>query len=168
MGRIDAWAFAIDVAADRPLVGGGFGLFGEQNIYASYRPGSQIGARAAHSIYFQVLGTQGFVGLVLFMLMLAAGYRATQWMRKRAKGRPDLAMEFRLADMLGLSFVAYGSSGAFLSLATWDLPYTLLAATYLAKLNLARKLDANKSTELETLNETALPSAPIDQAKLPA
>ena len=142
MGRLDAWSFAIEMATKRPLVGGGFGVFENSEIYNTLRPNSLGKSRSAHSIYFQILGTQGFVGLLLFLMMLVAGYRATKWMRTQTKGQPALVKEFRLAEMLGLSYIAYGTCGAFLNLATWDLPYTILAVTHLTKIDLIRKLGA--------------------------
>lgn len=149
MGRIHQWEFAIDLASSRPLVGGGFGVFGNQRIFNQYSSGGRNRARAAHSIYFQVLGTQGFVGLFLFLGMGFAGIRATRWMKKQTKGRAEFRKEYQLANYLGLTFVAYGSCGAFLSLATWDLPYTLLAVTHLAKIQLISKLEDNPSAQSE-------------------
>ena len=63
MGRINAWTMALNLAKDN-FFGGGFSIY-ESAVFARYAPDPE--ARAAHSIYFQVLGEHGFVGLFLFL-----------------------------------------------------------------------------------------------------
>ena len=41
-GRLQMWTFAINVAKDRPINGGGFGVFrGREDIYEKYNPGTR-------------------------------------------------------------------------------------------------------------------------------
>src|SRR6185295_1803697 len=67
MGRLNAWRMAFNLAQDRPLVGGGFEIY-TQEVFARYAP-DPTDVHAAHSIYFQMLGEHGFVGLSLFLLL---------------------------------------------------------------------------------------------------
>lgn len=155
MNRLGMWGFAIDVAKDRPIVGGGFGVFDDQRLYDIYRPETGGLRRSAHSIYFQILGSQGFVGLALFLLMWVAGIRAIGWIRKQTKGRSEFTKEYLFSSMCSVSIVAYAVCGAFQNLATWDFPYVILAAIFLTKIQVAQKLAADAPQETMHRNSAA-------------
>ncbi len=139
-GRLQMWAFAINVAKDRPITGGGFGIFrGREKIYEKYYP-EATRRRNVHSVYFEVLGTQGFVGILLFLALGIATLRTCTWIQKRSRERPDLKNEYLYAGMLKLSLVAYAVGGAFLNLSTYDLFFLLLATATLCKGIVMRKL----------------------------
>ncbi|MGH6914234.1 MAG: putative O-glycosylation ligase, exosortase A system-associated, partial [Geminicoccales bacterium] len=61
--RLQSWRYALEVARDSPVAGGGFEIF-----RGNEAPG-QAGYRSAHSIYFEVLGEHGYVGLVIFLAL---------------------------------------------------------------------------------------------------
>ncbi len=121
MSRIEAWVYAIEVATDSPLWGGGFGYS------AGFVAQDGTTGRVAHSIYFQTLGAHGFVGLVLFLMLGAAGLRAGTWIVKRTRDRPDLAWARDLASMTRVGLIGFAVGGAFLNLAFFDLFYHMLA-----------------------------------------
>ncbi len=87
----------------------------------------------SHSIYFEVLGEHGFVGLALFLLLGLATWRAASWVIKRARSDPARRWAADLAAMVQVSLVGYASSGAFLGLAYFDYYYTLIAVIVLCK-----------------------------------
>jgi probable O-glycosylation ligase (exosortase A-associated) len=131
MGRINAWETAINVANDRPL-GAGFYLRDPTmwSIYAP-RPAEQRAAdplkvRSMHSIYFQVLGQHGWVGLGLYLLLGWLVWRTAKRLRKQTKDEADFRWVFLLASMCQVSLLGFAVGGAFLSLAYFDLPYNLL------------------------------------------
>ena len=82
--------------------------------------------RAAHSIYFQVLGDHGFVGLALYLGMLATAWWYAAAVRRRARRSDHLAWMADLAGMIQVSLVAFVVAGAGLSMAYYDLLYLLL------------------------------------------
>jgi len=125
-GRFDAWNFAYRLALDHPFVGGGQLIGTDDKLFKQYVPTAPT-ARAAHSIYFEVLGETGFVGLGLFLLLLLASYRAGSTIIRLTRNRPDLAWARSLAAMLQVSIVGYATTGAFLSLGFFDLFYALVA-----------------------------------------
>lgn len=137
-GRIEMWVFATNLALDRPLTGGGFGVFEDRSLYDRYNPG--ITVRNVHSIYFEALGTQGFVGLAVFLMLAIAGFRTGSWILRQTKDRPELAKERHLATMLQVAIVAYLVAGAFQNLSKFDLYYNLLAMMLLCKGLVQRKL----------------------------
>jgi probable O-glycosylation ligase (exosortase A-associated) len=126
LGRFDAWLFAYRLALDHPFVGGGQLIGMDGNLFMKYVPTAAMN-RAAHSIYFEVLGETGFVGLGLFLLLLAtAGWTARNILFS-TRDHPELAWARSLAAMIQVSLVGYAVTGAFLSLGFFDLFYALIA-----------------------------------------
>jgi putative inorganic carbon (HCO3(-)) transporter len=124
MGRINAWQFAINVAKEN-FMGGGFRNFTPE-MFLVYAPDPQD-FHAPHSIYFQVLGNHGVVGLALFSLLMVFAWRAGTHINRVCKGTTGLKWSADLAAMLQVSLVGYAVGGAFLSLAYFDLYYDVIA-----------------------------------------
>jgi len=122
-GRINAWWMAFNVAKDN-LFGGGF-TFTRPGICAMYAP-IPDDCRAAHSIYFMVLGEHGFIGLFLFLVMWAAVWFSAGRLRVQGKKLPQTQWLSHLGAMSQVSLAGYAVGGAFLSLSYYDLPYNIL------------------------------------------
>lgn len=125
MGRLNAWQTAFNVARDHPFLGGGF-EFHSREVYARYAPVPED-YHSMHSIYFQVLGEHGFVGLGLFLAIWFFTWVTSARLVKATKGREDLRWAANLVAMVQVSLVGYLVGGTFLNLAYWDLPYYSLA-----------------------------------------
>lgn len=138
LGRLNAWGFAINMANERPLVGGGFRAFTPE-LFMKYAP-TPTDFHDAHSIYFEVLGEQGYVGLILFVMVALMAFRTCGRIRKKIAQRPDLAWAGELASMIQVSLVGFGVGGAFLGLAYFDLPYSLMAIVVLTNAYVDRAL----------------------------
>jgi probable O-glycosylation ligase (exosortase A-associated) len=137
MGRITAWETATRLAFARPL-GGGF-EFHTQDAYAKYGPpGAENFSLAMHSIWFQVLGEHGFIGLGLFTLFWFLVWRTASTLIRAARDSPEHAWAGDLGRMAQVSLIGYLVGGTFLSLAYWDVPYYLMVALVVAKDALAR------------------------------
>ena len=89
MARIRVWTFAIKLALDRPLTGGGFYPYADTALYFSYVPDA-ITPRNFHSIYFEVLGELGFVGLGIYLALLLSCALAARRIIARSRGDPEL------------------------------------------------------------------------------
>jgi probable O-glycosylation ligase (exosortase A-associated) len=125
-GRVQAWHFAMNVAAARPLVGAGFSGTENGLIFSQYlRDPSIVRGRAAHSIYFQVLGDHGFVGLAIYLSLWAAVWMQIRTIKRRIRGNPELAWAYDLTTMLQVSLVSYMVAGAALSMAYYDMLYII-------------------------------------------
>jgi probable O-glycosylation ligase (exosortase A-associated) len=139
--RLDAWRTAINIASQRPFVGSGMGASESADVYARFMPAdslyveragprpvttADIGALAYHSIYFQVLGDNGYPGLILFIAMLVLTWRGLGQVRRAARGNTDLAWAADLAAMIQLALVSYAVAGAALSMAYYDMPYLFI------------------------------------------
>ena len=122
-GRINAWHTAFNVAKDR-VTGGGFDMFDTKTFY-QYAP-NPYAVHDAHSIYFEVMGEQGFIGFALFITLGLMTWIRAQQIIKRNKYHPEHKWASDLAAMTQVSLVGYATGGAFLGLAYFDLPYHLL------------------------------------------
>lgn len=121
MGRINAWTMAFNVANDRPLVGGGFELY-TAKVFAKYAP-NPTDIHAAHSIYFQILGEHGYVGLALFLGIGFAAWSATRRIIKASGSDPEKAWAASLARSIQVSLLGYAVGGAFVNIGYWEIPY---------------------------------------------
>lgn len=152
MGRINAWKFGFNLAKDRPLTGGGYGAYSPELFY-KYAPNPED-YHDAHSIYFEVLGEQGFIGLFLFLGLGWLAFRKANSIRARTRGSPDLQWAFDLVTMVQVCLVGYVVAGAFVGLAYFDLYYHLLAIIVLTNILVERQLD---QTVEEPVGSQAVP-----------
>jgi probable O-glycosylation ligase (exosortase A-associated) len=133
--RFNAWSTALNLAADRPLTGGGFrAMLDERAWYRyfdGYSRGEFIKAWNAHSIYFEVLSEHGYVGLALYLLIILATLVSLQRIRKRWRGHPEYGYLASYADMSQLAICPFLVAGSFLNLAYFDLFLHLLGTTFI-------------------------------------
>jgi probable O-glycosylation ligase (exosortase A-associated) len=139
MGRVDAWKFAVSLAMDRPIFGGGFNVFLPET-FAIYAPGVQ--ARAGHSIYFDMLGHHGFVGLGLFLLLMAMSWRSGSKIMSMTRKVPEQRWAYDLAAMCQVCLIGYWTGGAFLSLSYFDGYYLIISLIVLTLVVVERELKA--------------------------
>jgi probable O-glycosylation ligase (exosortase A-associated) len=144
MGRINSWYFAYHLANDRPIVGGGFSVF-DPSTFQRYAPEPE-NFNDAHSIYFETLGEQGYVGLLIFLLLGFLALRQGNTIRKLTKDKKGLEWAFDLASMVQVSLIGYAVSGAFVGLAYFDLYYHLIAILVITKMAVDKELWKYNST----------------------
>lgn len=138
MGRINAWQMAWNLAKDRPLTGGGFGAFTDE-AFMRWAP-NPTDVHDAHSIWFQMLGEQGFVGLGLFILFWIFSWRLASSIIKSCRDRSGLRWAGDLAAMIQVSIVGYWVGGTFLGLAYWDMPYVLVTILVMTRIVIDKEL----------------------------
>lgn len=171
MGRINAWWMAFHLATDR-FIGGGFDIY-DFDVFARYAP-NPLDVHAAHSIYFQVLGEHGFVGLFLFMGIGAFTWLAATDAKRKSQGIPELQWIGSLMDMTKVSMVGYAVGGAFLSLAYFDVPYYLLVvvvasrelalAAYKARLGRDSAGGLKRRNQFGIANDGSAPEVPVPRS----
>ena len=147
VSRLRSWTVAFDYARDHfPL---GAGISGTQlpQIYNHYFPTEQ--AFAAHSIYFQVLGDTGFVGLLIYLTVIGFALIYAMRICRLTKGIAHLSWASDLALMLQLTLIAYCAGGSALSMAYYDLFY--LSVGLLSALLMLIREDTKQT---KTLKET--------------
>jgi probable O-glycosylation ligase (exosortase A-associated) len=90
-----------------------------------YAP-NPLDVHAPHSIYFQVLGEHGFVGLLLFLTFIVLAWRTGSRVLRFCKGKEELSWAYGMAAMCQVSLVGYVVGGSFLTLAYYDLFYDIV------------------------------------------
>ena len=123
LGRINAWHTAFNVAKDR-ITGGGFEMFGP-STFRTYAP-EPFRVHDAHSVYFEILGEHGFIGLALWLLVALLAWRRASRIIRVCKNKPSQQWAADLAAMVQVSMVGYLTGGAFLGLAYFDFYYHLV------------------------------------------
>jgi len=142
LGRIMAWKQAFLIAMSN-ITGVGFKGGQTTTNWFLYYPQYEFNwlidtssveitqPKAAHSIYFQVLGDHGFIGLFIFLVMLFVSHRKLNNIIKNFKTTNANNPLIRLAAMLQLSLITYMVAGSSVSLAYMDLIYMLVALVYI-------------------------------------
>ncbi len=133
LGRLAAWRVSVNVANANPFFGGGFDATQVPALWEKYKYASNfidlpvpqgMVRLAAHSNYFQVLGDLGYVGLLIFLALLASAF-VTRWhiinAARRMPGGHAWAVD--LATAICLSLVGFMAGGAGVSLAYFELVY---------------------------------------------
>lgn len=150
MGRVDAWVFAIRAAVDRPLVGAGILATQNPMVFRRYAGETDTAAtgkgRAAHSIYFQVLGDTGFLGLGIYLGALYLTWRNLSRAIKLCRGREDQRWIEELGRSLQCSMAGFLVGGAALSLAYFGLMFVFMGVSVtLLSLALAAQPSSSRS-----------------------
>lgn len=156
MGRINAWIVAWETAKAYPL---GAGMsYQHPELFQRFGVHEDT-VRAAHSVYFQMLGNHGLVGLCLYLGLWVSTYRTAGWLKNHARSQPETEWAQLLGSMIQVSLVGFAVGGAFLSLAYFDLPYNLMVLVVVAKLWVLRVQARAKST-VAGVQGAPNPSAP--------
>src|SRR5207245_3569467 len=86
--RLVSWETSWRFAHDYPVMGGGFETLPDITIYQRYQPRALpdgLLSSGPHSIYFQLLADQGFVGLGLFLALTACCFGTLRRVRRIAR-----------------------------------------------------------------------------------
>lgn len=148
MGRVVAWKLSFILAMQHPFVGGGFkalehfpvwtalsqDFFQYPFFYAGDEPPNPYRSFAAHSIYFQVLGDHGFIGLAIFIAILIFAFTEAGQIATAARKSGCAEWLERLAIALRLSVFAYAIGGVALSFAYFDFIYAIIAIIQVLKI----------------------------------
>ena len=128
--RINSWGMAVRIANDR-VTGGGYAVE-TRSVFVKYADNPDW-VFTAHSIYFQALGEQGWIGLFLFLGIGATAFWSLMRMRAASRERKETLWLYELGGMLQVSMVGYAVGGAFLSLTYLDLVYDVAVLVVASK-----------------------------------
>ena len=149
--RLAVWAWTWDYAKTHPF-GGGFEMYRQNQIRYNTEKVQGTGgntsidskltidkARAFHSAYFEMLGEQGWPGLILWLTINIMGLVRMEIIRQRyRKAGEDDAWVTPLAGALQSAHLVYLLGAAFIAIAFQPFVYMLIGAqigldTYLAR-----------------------------------
>ena len=171
MQRIHTWIVAWNVAVNNPVTGAGFDFeeipnpdrwfsHGASDIYQYTKI-----VRAAHSIYFQVLGQHGFVALGLYLFLIFSTLRECGRLAKRAAGDPEFEWVGNYASAIRFSLIGYIVSGAFVSVAYFDLAWVYYSLTAILARELPERTGATQKLAMSgnVAREQTAPAAQVGQ-----
>lgn len=120
MGRVDAWVINYKLAKENPLTGAGLRNSYQKDVAAAVDRERAERAKAAHSIYFEILGGAGFVGLAVYVSIFVVSWLSA-WRIHLARDNPALApWKANFAYYAQMSLVVFAVGGASTSMEMWD------------------------------------------------
>lgn len=127
MGRVVVWQWTIDYVADRPVFGGGFQSFlANRGQLVKYNENFSFGVKAFHSIYFELLGEQGYGGLTIYLALIFWAYNQNRKIEKNDK----LDQWSRdLGSCMKSAIVIFCIGGAFVGIGYKPIIFQLVALT---------------------------------------
>jgi len=134
--RLVAWETAWHFAKDYPVTGGGFDTLPDVNVFQRYQlKPLPLGytSTGPHSIYFQLLSDQGFVGLGLFLLLIASCFWTLWRIKRTARVLGSAQWLMNYANMVEIAILAFMVSGAFLGFLYLDVIYQMIAIVVVLK-----------------------------------
>jgi putative inorganic carbon (hco3(-)) transporter len=130
LGRLLVWQWTLDFVSDHPQ-GGGFNSYQIDRIEfpgtATHPESTVVTGKAFHSIYFEMLGEQGWVGLGLFLGLIGASLVSLQAVARRTRHAKDMLWCRDLAYALQVSLLTLLACGAFIGIAFQPMLYYLFA-----------------------------------------
>ena len=150
MGRVSMWKFSVNLADTHPIEGGGFNVFYLPRPQERFMP-PRFKPRAPHSIYFEVMGEHGYVGLVLFMSLIFTGWFAGGSIFRTYHDHNETRWIADLGGAIQLSMVGYAVGGLTVNIATFDLFYHLLAILVMCSIVGGRVLERTNGRALHGL-----------------
>jgi len=137
MTRVAAWKKSSAIALEHPFTGGGFYAVQSPALYEKYHAAQGLLGfidtpnaynYAAHSIYFQVMGDTGFIGLFIYLALFVNAFHVRRKILKLfTQQGATLQWAADLANTLGYSMVVFLVAGSLLSTAYFDIPFILIA-----------------------------------------
>ncbi|MEM8770938.1 MAG: putative O-glycosylation ligase, exosortase A system-associated [Pseudomonadota bacterium] len=148
MGRVDAWVINAKLAAKHPLTGAGLRNSYIEDVAATVDIERSKTARAAHSIYFEILGGAGIAGLAIFISMFAYSLFSCSRIIARRKDPATPPWQPELARGLQTSLIVFAVGGAAVSMEMWDGYLMIMGLTAaLARMTTARQTKKGLSLE---------------------
>ena len=174
--RVAVWGWTLDYVKDHPL-GGGFEAYRSNRVHVELKGQTGAGnnvsvetkdafdkARAYHSSYFEMLGEQGWPGLVLWLWLMISGLWQMERIRHRWQRRtgPDETWQAPLANALQQSLLIYMAGSLFVGIAFQPFCYMLIGLqcglwSYLKRIEAAAPRAAPVSRQLSVPHAVAAP-----------
>ena len=138
--RLAVWAWTWDYAKDHPF-GGGFDAYRQNKLRMELQEVTQDGstrnietivttdaARAYHSSYFEMLGEQGFPGLIMWLVIHGLGVFRMEVLYRRYRNRPPENDQWigALASALQQAHIVYLVGALFVGIAFQPFVYMLV------------------------------------------
>lgn len=126
--RLTAWATALRMIADNPLLGVGLRNFQPRYPEYSVVPLTEGGTTyVAHNSYLQIWAESGSIAFVVYLLLLVSVFFACRRVFQLSRLRADLRWAGNYARMMEATMIGFLVGAFFLSRGQFDLVYHWLA-----------------------------------------
>ncbi|MDP3626855.1 MAG: putative O-glycosylation ligase, exosortase A system-associated [Hydrogenophaga sp.] len=152
IGRVIAWRVSTAIALENPVFGGGFHAVQTYPVWETFKaspgllgfldlPVPEFAPKAAHSIYFELLGDLGFVGLSIFLTFISyALWNRWKICRQIGTSNPQLLWARDMADMLFLAIISFLVGGSAVSLAYFEVIYMFVMLMELLRIHVEQSI----------------------------
>jgi O-antigen ligase len=113
LGRWHFWAVALEMAKAKPFLGVGYQGYNPSYNDYDFSYGEYGRNRSVHSSIFATLAELGYLGAILFVLILFCAFRSCRRIRKLAKDRSALWELGQSAFALEASLIVFLVGGGF-------------------------------------------------------
>ncbi|MGE3690379.1 MAG: putative O-glycosylation ligase, exosortase A system-associated [Novosphingobium sp.] len=162
--RVAVWKWTIEYARDNPW-GGGFMAYLGNKVRVELRKSESTGgqtqiatddvedqARAFHSSYFEMLGEQGYPGLILWLWLMVSGLWQMERLYRRWRKRtgPDEQWQAPLAMALQQAQLVYMLGSVFVGIAFQPFCYMLIGLQ-IGLWSYLKRIEANRPEAVRQL-----------------
>ena len=156
-GRIYFWHLSWAMAMKRPITGAGFQWsFDPVSVNRQLRDTGLpplTKPRAPHSIWFEMLGNQGFVGFAIYVAIIVTAALDTSWLVRHSRRNPDMLWANTLGRVAQASLIGYCAGGSFSTHGMYDGFYAVVII-----IAAARRIVAAEITTRDAAAGRAAPS----------
>jgi len=141
--RLVSWGTSWRFSHDYPISGGSFDVLPNVDVFQRYEPRPlPLGylSSGPHSIYFQLLADQGFVGLGIFLFLIGACFWTLWRTRVAARSLPRAGYLVDYTSMIEISILGFMVSGAFLGFVYLDVIYEMIGLAIVLKMLLRQEI----------------------------
>lgn len=117
-GRVDAWVINYKLANKYPITGTGLRNPYKEDVSREVEMHRE--PRAAHSIYFEVLGGMGYVGLAFYLGMLGLGWLKAFQAERKYRDEKHNRWRARFGHYAQISIFVFCAGGSSVSLEMWE------------------------------------------------
>lgn len=149
-GRMLVWQWTFDFAKDHPIGGGFNAYFANAGLWQNYSDSPIVGgekAKAFHSIYFEVMGEHGFIGLFIFLLIILLAWLSNRQVIKRTQYQDEKSWLHNCGIMLNHGIIIFCISGAFIGVAFQPFIYYYIAFSIIL-----HKIAQNENAQLSGIH----------------
>lgn len=148
--RLGAWRVNSAIAIANPLLGGGIHSSEIGAVWEKFRDAPNLlgflsnpdmnglpgKGRAAHSIYFEIMGDLGFLGFFIFVALIINALKTSREITQISKSA-GMKLEWAryLSEMLIISVIAYSFGGLLLSVAYFEFSYIIFMLLEVLKIH---------------------------------
>ena len=151
-GRIHFWRVAVAMADAHPLTGIGHSAYTVMYDLYDFSEGEYGLGRAVHSSWFSVLAEYGYLGLLVFLMIIGYALLSCRRARRLAKKNPELQNLGHFAVAIEGALVAFAVGGTFVTFQYVEMLWHTLALAMVIN-----RLAAERAAALQAAPRSAAP-----------